>query len=308
MRARLIAAFAAVYVIWGSTYLAMRFAIETLPPFFMLGARFGLAGLILLAWSRWHDDAPPPTARDWTVGGISGTLMLFGGTGAVIWAERRVPSGIAAILVAIVPLWMVLLDWSHPSGRRPRPLVFVGLSLGLAGLALLVGPDALHGDASMHLPSVAILMLGSFTWAMGSVVVQRAPRPSTGMNGSATQMIVGGAILTVAALLHGELRALGATHASTRSVLAFVYLVTFGSLVGFTAYNYLLGHTSAAKAATYAYVNPVVAVLLGWLLASEPVTSRTLVAAAVILAGVAIITVARDQRPAKRAPSERAAA
>jgi drug/metabolite transporter (DMT)-like permease len=295
MRARLIAAFAAVYVIWGSTYLAIRFAVETLPPLLMAGARFAIAGAILLLWSRLRSPSAAPTRLDWRTGLISGLLLLLGGNGGVVWAEQRVPSGIAALLVAVVPLWMVLLDWMRPTGRRPPALVFAGLGLGLAGLALLVGPDALNGHAEVDVAGAIVLVLASLAWAAGSLYTKHAPRPSSGLNGAATQMLAGGGLLVIAAVLAGELGRMDLAHASSRSIIGFIYLVTFGSLIGFTAYVYLLAHTTAAKAATYAYVNPVVAVLLGWAFANEPVTSRTLVAAAVILAGVAIITAARDR-------------
>lgn len=295
MRARLIAAFAAVYVIWGSTYLAIRFAVETLPPLLMAGARFAVAGTILLLWSRLRSPTQSPTRIDWRTGLVSGLLLLLGGNGGVVWAEQRVPSGITALLVAVVPLWMVLLDWMRPTGRRPPALVFAGLGLGLAGLALLVGPAALQGHGEIDIVGAVVLVLASLSWAAGSLYTKHAPRASSGLNGAATQMIAGGGLLVVAAALAGELTRMDLAHASSRSILSFLYLVTFGSLIGFTAYVYLLAHTTAAKAATYAYVNPVVAVLLGWAFANEPVTSRTLLAAAVILAGVAIITVARDR-------------
>jgi drug/metabolite transporter (DMT)-like permease len=306
MRTRLIAAFAAVYVVWGSTYLAIRFAVETLPPLLMAGTRFLIAGGILLLWARLRERAGP-TKTDWLTGLVSGAFMLLGGNGAVVWAEQRVPSGLAALLVAVVPLWMVLLDWLRPGGRRPANLVFVGLGLGLVGLALLVGPDALHSGGDVSLVGAGVLMAGSLAWAVGSLYTQRAPRSSSGSIGSGTQMFTGGLCLVLVAVLIGEPSHLDVAHASSRSLLGFLYLVTVGSLVGFTAYIYLLGHTTAAKAATYAYVNPVVAVLLGWALAHERVTPRTLVAAAVILAGVAIITVARD-KPVSAPEEERAAA
>ena len=295
MRARLIAAFAAVYIVWGSTYLAIRFAVETLPPLLMAGARFVISGAILLLFSRLRGSNGGPTRLDWRTGLVSGLLLLVGGNGGVVWAEQRVPSGIAALLVAVVPLWMVLLDWMRPAGRRPPALVFVGLGLGLAGLALLVGSDALHGHGRIDLAGASVLVLASLSWAAGSLYVKHAPRASSGVNGTATQMLAGGALLATAAIAAGELTRMDLAHVSSRSLFGFLYLVTFGSLIGFTAYMYLLEHTTAAKAATYAYVNPVVAVLLGWAFANEPVTARTLLAAAVILAGVAIITVARER-------------
>ncbi len=294
MRGRLIAAFAAVYIIWGSTYLAIRFAVETLPPFLMAGARFAIAGGILLAWGRIRSPSAGPTRLDWRTGFVSGLLLLVGGNGGVVWAEQRVPSGLTALLVAIVPLWMVLLDWLRPGGRRPPGLVFAGLGLGLGGLALLVGHDALHAHGEIDVVGAMVLVLASLSWAAGSLFTKHAPRASSGGNGAATQMVAGGALLLAAGLVSGELARLDLAHASSRSLLGFLYLVTFGSLIGFTAYVYLLAHTTAAKAATYAYVNPVVAVILGWAIANEPVTMRTMLAAAVILAGVAIITAARD--------------
>lgn len=294
MRARLIAAFAAVYLVWGSTYLAIRFAVETLPPLLMAGARFVLAGAIVLAWARWRERSPAPSRSDWRTGVISGALLLLGGNGAVAWAEQRVPSGIAALLVAIVPLWMVLIDWLRPGGRRPATAVFVGVALGLAGLALLVGPDSLRGGAGSNSFGALVLVLASLSWAAGSLFTKWAPRATTGTIGAGTQMLAGGALLLVAGVAAGEVGRLDLAHASSRSLLGFAYLVTFGSLIGFTAYVYLLAHTTAAKAATYAYVNPVVAVLLGWAIGHEQVTTRTLLAAGVILAGVAIITVTRD--------------
>jgi drug/metabolite transporter (DMT)-like permease len=306
MRARLIAAFAAVYLVWGSTYLAIRYAVATLPPLLMAGARFVIAGAILLIWARLRGHGRP-TRADWITGLVSGALLLLGGNGAVVWAEQRVPSGIAALLVAVVPLWMVLLDWLRPGGQRPALPVFAGLGLGLAGLGLLVGPDVQGGGGDVSLAGAGVLMLGSLSWAIGSLYTKRAARPSSVNNGSGTQMFAGGLCLLLVGALGGEFTQLDLAHVAASSWTGFLYLVTFGSLVGFTAYLYLLAHTTAAKAATYAYVNPVVAVFLGWLVAHEPVTSRTVIAAAVILAGVAIITVTRDAR-VTQPDEERAAA
>lgn len=306
MPARLLLAFAAVYLVWGSTYLAIRFAVETLPPLLMAGVRFVIAGVILLVWARLRDGSSGPSRREWVTGLVVGALLLLGGNGAVVWAEQRVASGIAALLVAIVPLWMVLLDWMRPGGRRPAGLVFAGLALGLLGLALLVGPGALRGGGSLDLTGAVVLILGSLSWAAGSVYAQRAPRPRSGSDASGSQMLAGGVCLLAAGLVGGEWARLDIANVSTRSLLGFAYLLTFGSLVGFTAYAYLLAHTTAARAATYAYVNPVVAVLLGWAFANEPITMRTLVAAAVILASVAIITMARD--PRVPVPADRRAA
>jgi drug/metabolite transporter (DMT)-like permease len=294
MRARLIAAFVAVYVIWGSTYLAIRFAVQTLPPLLMASARFILAGLIVLLWARFRDGEAWPTRGEWRVGWISGALLLLGGNGGVSWAEQRVPSGIAALLVAVVPVFMVLLEWLRPGGKRPSAAVFAGVGLGLVGLTLLVGPGVLRGGARADHVGALVLVLASLSWAAGSLYTKFAPKTASGTKSTGTQMLAGGLALLLAAIVAGEPAQLDLAHASTSSLIAFAYLLTFGSLIGFTAYVYLLAHTSAAKASTYAYVNPVVAVFLGWAIGHEAVTSRTMVAAAVILAGVAIITVTRD--------------
>jgi drug/metabolite transporter (DMT)-like permease len=299
MRARLFAAFAAVYLVWGSTYLAIRFAVETLPPLLMAGARFLLSGAILLAWARFRERAELPSRTAWRAGLISGTLLLLGGNGGVAWAEQRVPSGVAALLVAVVPLWMVLLEWLRPGGRRPPVAVFLGVGLGLAGLALLVGPDAIRSGGTDATGAI-VLVLASLSWAAGSLYAKWAPGAAAGTSGAAAQMLAGGFVLLLAGIVAREPSHLDLAHASTRSLLGFAYLVTIGSLIGFTAYLYLLAHTSAAKAATYAYVNPVVAVFLGWAIGHEAVTSRTILAAAVILAGVAIITITRDSAPVSR--------
>ena len=287
-RARLLAAFAAVYLVWGSTYLFIRFAVETLPPFVMAGVRFAVAGAILYLWARLR-GTPAPTRAEARAAAIAGLFLLLGGNGAVVWAEQRVPSSVTALLVATVPLWMVLLDWVRPGGMRPRAGVFVGLGLGLVGLTLLVGRGAFGGEGA-DLVGAGVLLVGSVLWAVGSLYVGRNPRPPSALITNALQMLAGGAALLALGITAGELGRLDLAAASTRSLLSLLYLVVAGSLIGFTAYTYLLQVSTPAKVSTYAYVNPVVAVFLGWAFAGEEVTARTLIAAAVILAGVAIIT------------------
>jgi drug/metabolite transporter (DMT)-like permease len=293
-RARLLAAFAAVYVVWGSTYLFIRFAVETLPPFLMAGARFAVAGAILYLWARLRGN-PAPTRAETRSAAIAGLFLLLGGNGAVAWAEQRVPSGVTALLVATVPVWMVLLDWLRPGGVRPRAGVFAGLALGLVGLAMLVGRGAMGGDGADAV-GAAVLVVGSILWATGSLYVGRNPRPPSALIANAVQMLAGGAALLVAGTIAGEFGRLDLGAASTRSLLSLLYLIIAGSLIGFTAYTYLLQVSTPAKVSTYAYVNPVVAVFLGWAFAGEEITARRLIAAAVILSGVAIITVAAPRR------------
>ena len=289
-KAKLALAFAALYTIWGSTYLAIKFAVETIPPFLMSSGRFIVSGVILYSWSRWR-GRPSPTRSQWKDAAIVGTLLLAGGNGAVGWAEQRVPSGITALLVASVTLWIVLIDWARPHGRRPSLVVASGLLTGLLGVGVLAAPQ--FGGATQGTGAGAIvLILGSISWAAGSIYSRQSDRPTSALMSTALQMIVGSASLLVLGVVFGELPRLDLGAVTMKSFLGWAYLVTFGGLVGFTAYAYVLRETTPAKATTYAYVNPVVAVLLGWAFANEPITMRTIVAAGIILAGVAMISLA----------------
>jgi drug/metabolite transporter (DMT)-like permease len=289
-----IAAFAAIYLIWGSTYLAIRLAIETMPPLLMAGTRFTVAGLLLFAWARTRGGAPAPTRRQWGAAALMGVLLLACGNGGVSWSEQRVASGLAALLVALVPLWTVLLEWARPGGRRPAAAVLVGLALGLGGVALLVAPGSTGGRGVD--PVGALVLLGAtLAWSIGSVSARRLPLPSSPLMATALEMLAGGAALLVAGLAGGEGRALHLAAITPRSLLALGYLVVFGSLVAFTAFVWLLRVRPAGRVATYAFVNPAVAVLLGWAVLGEALAARTLVAAAVIVAGVALITTAQDR-------------
>jgi drug/metabolite transporter (DMT)-like permease len=293
-RSRIIAAFAAVYIVWGSTYLAIRYAVGTIPPLLMVGARFALSGAVLYGWSRMR-GAATPTKEQWRDAAITGVLMLCCGNGGVAWAEQRVPSGLAALIVAVVPLWMVLLDWARPSGVRPRVPVFVGIVIGLIGLVVLVGVSTIVGHGDVDSAATAVLMFSAISWAVGSLYNRYGKRPESAAMSTGMQMLGGSVVLIVMGLCLGEGPRLDLGRITTASWLGWLYLVTFGSLVGFTAYIYLLKAVTPAKASTYAYVNPLVAVLLGWAIAGESVTSRTLVAAAIILSGVALISLGQTR-------------
>ena len=297
VRARVAAAFAAVYVVWGSTYLAIRYAVATMPPLLMAGSRFAISGAILFAWARIR-GAAKPTVAEWRTAAVTGFLLICVGNGSVAWAERRVPSGLSALLVAIVPLWMVLLDWIRPGGNRPRLAVVAGVVLGLIGLGVLVGRDAVTGQGGVDALGAGVLVSASMSWAIGSVYNRHGARPDSAAMSTALQMLGGSVALLALGGALGETRGLDVSSISAASWIGWVYLVTFGALVGFTAYVYLLRHVSPAKASTYAYVNPIVAVILGWAVAGERVTSRTILAAAIILGGVALITIARGRRVA----------
>lgn len=293
-RGLVITAFIALYVIWGSTYLAIRYAVDTLPPFMMAGARFLLAGAILVLWAKWRDGARA-TRSNWRAATIAGGLLLAGGNGAVVWAEQRVPSGLAALLVAAMPFWMVLAEWLRPGGTRPRLGVAVGIVIGMIGIVILVGPGSLAGER-VDPAGAGALVFGSLSWAIGSLYSRHSDLPRNPLFATGLEMVGGGAILWVMALVTGEWWHFAPSQASAASVGGFAYLVVFGSLIGFTAFAWLLRVSSPAKVSTYAFVNPVVAVLLGWAIAHEPVGPRTVVAAATIVGAVALITLAAGKR------------
>jgi drug/metabolite transporter (DMT)-like permease len=286
-KAKLIAAFAAVYVLWGSTYLAIRFGVETIPPFLMAGTRHLTAGVLLYLWVRLRGGARPDW-RHWRTATVIGAMMLLGGNGLVTWAERRVPSGLAALIVASVPLWMALLDGIHKR-MRPRLPVVAGLIIGLAGLLVLVAPGNLAGKGRVDLLGAGALLLAALSWTAGSLYSRRVRLPESVLTVTAMEMIGGGSLLWGVGLALGEGSRLDLASVSTRSLLSLGYLIVFGSLIGFSAYVYLLHATTPARVSTYAYVNPIVAVLLGWALAGEAVTLRIALATVGIVAAVALI-------------------
>jgi len=288
------AAFAAIYLIWGSTYLAIRFAIETVPPFLMAGIRFLVAGTLLYGIMRLQ-GIKRPKGIHWRSGLIIGGLMLLGGNGGVTWSEQRVYSSIAALLVATVPLWMVLLDALRPGGRKPGVWTIAGLVTGFIGMILLIGPGEL-GGSRVDPVGAGVLVLAAFLWSVGSLISREAPLPENGLMGTAVEMLMGGVLLTLVGTITGEWSRFDLASISVKSAGAFTYLVLVGSLVGFSAYVWLLKVVSPAQAATYAYVNPVVAVFLGWLLAGEALTLRTLIAAIIIIGSVVLITMRQSAR------------
>ena len=298
-RTSILAAYAAIYLIWGSTYLGIRFTIETIPPFLMGGVRFMIAGafLYLLMRSR---GAAKPERKHWLSTVIIGAFLILGGNGAVVWAEQFVPSGITALLVAILPFWIALIDWVGPSRTRPSAAVATGLIVGIIGIVVLVGPSAFDtsgASTSGILKGAIVLMLGSLSWALGTVYSRHAALPKSAFVATGMEMFCGGALLFLLAVITGEPQQFDPADVSARSIAAFIYLTMIGSLVGFTAYIWLLDHEPASRISTYAYVNPVVAVFLGWALAGEPLSLRTVIAAAIIIGAVALITTARSSAP-----------
>ena len=292
MSVRIWTALSIVYVVWGSTYLAIRIAIETLPPFFMGGVRFLVAGGLLFGWAiRRGDHAnDAPGWEEWRSAAIIGAGLFLGGNGGVVFAESRIPSGVTALLVATLSLWMALLAWIA-YGERPSRAAAIGLPLGFAGTALLIGPVETSGIDPVG--AIACL-LASLSWAAASLYSRRAKLPARTAVSTSMQMLTGGVWMILAGLLAGELDRTNPETFSTASLGALLYLIIAGSLIAFSAFAWLLRHAPMPLVATYAYVNPVVAVALGWALADEPISARMLVAGATII--VAVVLIATSSR------------
>jgi drug/metabolite transporter (DMT)-like permease len=288
-------AFGAVYLIWGSTYLGIRIGVETLPPFLLAGSRGVLAGGLLFVWLRLR-GVPAPALSEWGRASLAGVLMLSLGNGLVTWAETHVSSALAALLIAATPLFVALLDWWRPGGRRPTRAASAGIALGAAGMLLLVQPDA-SSVAASHTLGVLAVLVGGWTWALGILYLRyRKGARHTALFG-AQQMLAGGAVLLVVSLARGELHSLEMASVSARSLLALGYLTIFGSLLAFSAYNWLATNTTPSGLSTTAYVNPVVALILGTLVLGERLPWFSLAGAALILGAVIVMS---WQSPAKR--------
>lgn len=288
------AAFAVVYLVWGSTYFAIRIGLQSMPPLLMAGSRFLVAGTILAAWAL-SRGAALPTRGQWFRATVAGVLMLVSGNGCVTWAEQYVPSGVAALLVASEPFWLVLIAWGFFGGRRPALRTSLGLVAGLVGVGLLVTPEAGDTGGMMLAGSLAILF-AALTWAIGSLFLRTADLPASARLSTGMQMLTGGAILTALGLLRGEASGFDLAAVTTPSILAWLYLIVFGSILAFSAYGYLITATTPARLSTYAYVNPVVAVLLGSLVGREPIAPLGWLAMVVIVASVALVTTGEEER------------
>jgi drug/metabolite transporter (DMT)-like permease len=286
----IILALSAVYVFWGGTYLAMKIAIETIPPFIMGGTRFLTAGLLVYIWGIYKGQEPPEKSH-WLYASLLGILMLLIGQGGIIWAQQYVPSGVAAIIFATVPLWMTLISWVCQGAQRPNNLVIFGLFLGFFGIVLQVKNSLLGVDInSNHWVGYIVLILAAVSWAWGSVYSRVFRLPASPLMSIALQMLTGGTFYTVVSLLKGEWKQFEVLSISLGSMLSLGYLILFGSIIGFGAYIWLLKVADPTMVSTYAYVNPVVAVFLGCTLAGEPLTLNDAVVAMLILTSVVIIS------------------
>ena len=296
MKTKLWTALLALYIVWGSTYLAIRFAVETIPPFFHASLRFLISGAILYIWRRAAGDGKP-TLGNWKSTAIVGTFLLLGGNGLVGLAEKSVPSGIAALLITTSPFWLVLFESLRAGGNRPNLLSIVGLLIGFSGVFLLIGPTEFAG-AQHQFDSfgVTLLLIAPVLWSLGSIYARGADMPKSTLMSTGMQMLAGSVSLFIVSVMTGELNGFSLGQVSMDSWWALIYLITFGSLVGFVAYGWLLQNAPVSLFSTYAYVNPVVAVLLGSIFADEVLNARIAVASAIIIGSVVFINYARQAK------------
>jgi drug/metabolite transporter (DMT)-like permease len=285
-----LAGFAALCLIWGGTYLGIRVAIETLPPFVMAGVRWALAGAVMYGWARVR-GAPRPTLAEWKTASVIGLLLFLGGQGSTVWAESRIPSGLTAVLCATMPIWVLVLGWLRPRGRAPSVRLAVGSLVGLGGVALLAAPWQ-TGAGSLDPVGVLVASLSPLSVAAGSMYLHEARLPRSPLVGIGSQMVCGGVLLCLMAVVTGEWGRVSAVQVSLSSGLAFLYLTVVGSLVGYSLYAWLLRVRPPSFVSTYGYINPVIALFLGWAFVDERLNLRTLLASAVILGAVILVTAA----------------
>ena len=295
-RYRIVLGFLAIYLIWGSTYLAIRFTVESIPAVLSAAARFLAGGTLLYLYAR-SRGAVQASKLQWRNTAITGVLLVAGGTGIVTWAEQYVPSGLAALMVAAMPFWMVLIEWLRRDGVRPTLSVVLGLIVGFIGIVILIGPVHLAATGDMAMIGTLSILIATLCWASGSIYSRHIDLPESKLQSVGMQMLAGGAVLLVLGIATGELPRVDFGAMTLKSIGGLAYLTIIGSLA-FAAYVWLLKVSTPAKVSTYAFVNPVVAVFLGWLLGGEEITTRTIVAAAIITSAVAVITVYKNKKPA----------
>lgn len=295
MKTKIWVALLALYIVWGSTYLGIKVAIETIPPFFHAGIRFLISGIILVVWQK-SAGQPMPTRKQWISTAIIGTLLLLGGNGLVAWAEQTIPSGIAALIIASVPMFLVVFEAIRPNGVKPNWQGVVGLLIGFVGIFILVGPSELSGSTSKLNPlGVVALLSACLFWASGSIYSKTADLPKSSLMNTGAQMLMGSISLFIISLISGELHGWDITAVSARSLYGLSYLIFVGSLVGFVSYGWLLQNAPISLVSTYAYVNPIVAVLLGVWFANEALEPRIWIATAIIIGSVIFINSTRPK-------------
>jgi len=293
---KLLLAFAVIYFVWGSTFLAIRVGVREVPPFLLAGLRFLVAGIVLYLWMR-AKGTSSPTAREWAGASLLAVLIFVLDYGLLFWAERRVPSGIAAVMMAMIPLFMALSEILIIKSQRLTARLGFALLVGVAGVAVLVSRSANFGDVPIDTAGAAALVVAAVSWSVASSLARRLPLPAAKAMSSGAQMLAGGFFLTLTALLLGEFHGFHFQAVSGKAWLALAYLIVAGSIVGFTAYVWLVHHQSPTKVGTYAYVNPVVAVLVGYFFGGEALGPRTIVGAVLVLVSVVVITTGKKISP-----------
>lgn len=298
---KILLAFAIIYLVWGSTFLAIRVGVREVPPFLLAAMRFLIAGIVLYGWMRLK-GAPSPTGREWAAATLVAVPIFVLDYGGVFWAERRVPSGVTAVMMATIPVFMTLSEVFMLKTQRLTVRLAAALIVGLAGVAVLVSPAASFGETAIDKAGAVALLIAAIGWSVGSSATRKLPLPSQKAMSSAAQMFAGGVLLTLTAGVAGEFRGFHPQAVSLRSWLALAYLIVAGSIVAFTAYVWLIHHESPAKVGTYAYVNPVVAVVLGYFLGGESIGPRTIVGTLLILVSVVVITTCPRESSRKLSP------
>jgi drug/metabolite transporter (DMT)-like permease len=291
-----LSAFAIIYFVWGSTFLAIRVGVREIPPFFFASMRFFIAGFILCAWMLARRE-PLPTRRQWLSAFTIALIIFVGDYGLLFWAEQRVPSGLAAVMLATIPAFIALSEIVFLRTQQLTIRLALALLIGLAGVAILVSRGLNLGGAPIDTAGAAALIVASINWSIGSVLTRKLPLPPSKVMSSGAQMFAGGILLALAAPLLGELHRFHPAAVSRGAWIALLYLIVAGSIMGFTAYIWLIHHQSPTKVGTYAYVNPVVAVLIGYFLGGEPLGARTILGTLFILLSVIAITTARARQP-----------
>jgi len=295
MKSKVWLALLALYIVWGSTYLGIKFTIETIPPFLQAGIRFLISGFILVSWQRLAGK-DLPTRKQWRSTAIIGALLLLGGNGLVSWAEQFIPSGIAALVIASSPMFLVIGEAVRPNGVKPNWQGVVGLLIGFVGIFILIGPAEISGNASKLDPfGVAALLFACLFWATGSMVSKSVDLPKSSLMNTGAQMLMGGAALVVVSLVTGEVNGWDVSAVSSRSLYGLLYLILVGSLIGFVSYGWLLHNAPISLVSTYAYVNPIVAVFLGTWFANEALEPRIWLAAGIIVGSVIFINSTRPR-------------
>ena len=286
---KVLLAFAIIYFVWGSTFLAIRVGVREVPPFLLAGLRFLVAGIVLYLWMRAR-GTPSPTTREWGAASMLALLIFVFDYGLLFWAERRVPSGVAAVMMATIPAFMALAEIVFLRTQRLTFRLGIALLIGIAGVAVLVGHTTSLGEAPVDVTGACALIVASISWSVAAVLSRKMRLPTAKAMSSGAQMLAGGVLLTLTAALLGEFRGFHAQAVSSAAWLALAYLIVAGSIVGFTAYVWLIHHESPTRVGTYAYVNPVVAILVGYFLGGEAIGLRTIVGTALVLVSVVVIT------------------